>query len=111
MESTTTIVVFGLLTRLKLTKSELIHALALKYPELEETLLERLVTLIFLHISKNLALEKRVELRGFGVFSVKYSPAHEARNPRTGEKIFIPGKFKPVFKAGKKLKERINRGV
>ena len=64
---------------------------------------------MFEEISTALARNERVELRGFGAFSVKQRPARVGRNPRTGERVQVSEKFVPYFKTGKALRERLNR--
>jgi integration host factor subunit beta len=69
---------------------------------------ERIVTTIFEEISAALARGDRVELRGFGAFSVKQRGARVGRNPRTGESVSVTAKYIPYFKTGKQLRERLN---
>ena len=69
---------------------------------------EKAVDVIFGEISSALAKGHRVELRGFGAFSVRYRDRRVGRNPRTGEKVDVEGKHVPFFKAGKGLRERLN---
>ena len=91
-----------------MTKSELILRLAEKNPHLYQRDVERIVSTVFEEISGALATGDRVELRGFGAFSVKNRDARTGRNPRTGEAIDIPASNQPKFKAGKALKESVN---
>ena len=93
-----------------MTKSELIARIAELNPHLYQSDAERIVTTVFDEISVALAENKRVELRGFGVFSVRERNARSGRNPRTGEKVSVKAKNVPFFKAGKKLKDRLNTG-
>lgn len=90
-------------------KSELIQRISQKYPHLYHRDVERIVNRLFGEITGALARGNRVELRGFGAFSVKERPARLGRNPRTGEPVQVPGKFVPFFKTGKELRERLNR--
>jgi len=93
-----------------MTKSELIARLAEKNPHLYQRDVERIVTTIFDEIAGALARGDRVELRGFGAFSVKTREARQGRNPRTGETVAVEGKAIPFFKTGKQLRERLNGG-
>jgi integration host factor subunit beta len=91
-----------------MTKSELILRLAERHPHLLQRDVERIVTTIFDEISAALARGERVELRGFGAFSVKRRDARVGRNPRTGASVQVDEKFIPFFKTGKLLRERLN---
>lgn len=91
-----------------MTKSELIHRMANQFPHLTHKDLERAVDLVFDEITTALATGNRVELRGFGAFSVRYRDQRVGRNPRTGESVNVEGKYVPFFKAGKGLRERLN---
>lgn len=91
-----------------MTKSELISSLALKYPDLPGADLEKIVNTILEEITDALVDGNRVELRGFGAFSVRERAARTGRNPRTGESVEVAAKKVPFFKMGKELKERIN---
>ncbi|MEM1103345.1 MAG: integration host factor subunit beta [Pseudomonadota bacterium] len=90
-------------------KSELIARLAEENPHLYQRDVERIVSTIFDEISGALARGDRVELRGFGAFSVKHRPARVGRNPRTGDAVQVEEKFVPFFKSGKEMRERLNR--
>jgi len=91
-----------------MTKSELIQSLAEKNPHLYQRDVERIVATIFEEIAAALMRGDRVELRGFGAFSVKQRNARIGRNPRTGSSVHVAEKFVPFFKAGKALREQIN---
>jgi integration host factor subunit beta len=91
-----------------MTKSELIARLAEANPHLYQRDVERIVTTIFDEIATALARGDRVELRGFGAFSVKRREARQGRNPRTGEQVAVTEKAVPFFKTGKQLRERLN---
>ena len=91
-----------------MTKSELIAKLANENPHLFQRDVERIVTTIFDEISNALAQGDRVELRGFGAFSIKERGSRVGRNPRTGESVEVGEKFIPYFKTGKQLRERLN---
>jgi len=92
-----------------LVKSELIIRLSEMNPHLFHRDIERIVTTIFDEITKSLSKGNRVELRGFGAFSVKERPARIARNPRTGESVKVDDKFVTVFKTGKELRISLNK--
>jgi integration host factor subunit beta len=91
-----------------MTKSELIARLSEANPHLYQRDVERIVTTIFDEIATALARGDRVELRGFGAFSVKRREARQGRNPRTGEQVAVTEKAVPFFKTGKQLRERLN---
>ena len=90
-------------------KSELVQKIAEKNSHLSHREVERLVSAIFDEIVDALSAGGRVELRGFGAFSVKSRPGRVGRNPRTGQKVEISEKNVPYFKTGKLLKERLNK--
>nr|GGH98295.1 hypothetical protein GCM10011355_21550 [Aquisalinus luteolus] len=90
-------------------KSELVQKLAEDNPHLFTRDIERIVATVFDEISTALANGDRVELRGFGAFSVKHREARIGRNPRTGEAVAIEEKWTPFFKAGKEMRERLNK--
>ena len=89
-------------------KSELIDKLAEANPHLYHRDVERVVNTILDGITDALARGDRVELRGFGAFSVKHRPSRVGRNPRSGEAVHIEEKWAPFFKAGKELRDRLN---
>jgi len=89
-------------------KSELVQKIAEDNPHLYQRDVERIVSTVFDEITAALARGDRVELRGFGAFSVKTRDARVGRNPRTGEAVEVPQKTVPFFKAGKELRERMN---
>ena len=89
-------------------KSELVQRIAEHNPHLYQRDVENIVDAILNEIVAALARGDRVELRGFGAFSVKHRPARTGRNPRTGEEITIAASKNPVFKAGKALKDAVN---
>ena len=91
-----------------MTKSELIQRLADRNPHLYLRDVERIVGTIFDEITRALADGNRVELRGFGAFSVRHRDARVGRNPRTGEAVEVQAKQMPFFKCGKELRERLN---
>ena len=89
-------------------RSELIAKLAEDNPHLYQRDVERIVNTIFDEITSAMARGERVELRGFGAFSVKKRDARTGRNPRTGETVAVNEKAVPFFKAGKLLRDRLN---
>jgi integration host factor subunit beta len=91
-----------------MTKSELIQRLAERNPHLYHRDVELIVTAIFDEITAALARGDRVELRGFGAFSVKRRDARLGRNPRTGDSVSVEQKHVPFFKTGKQLRDRLN---
>ncbi len=91
-----------------MTKSDLILRLAELYPHLLQRDIERIVGTIFDEVSNALARGNRVELRGFGAFSIKHRDARTGRNPRTGEAVAVAAKSVPFFKTGKQLRDRLN---
>jgi len=93
-----------------MTKSELIQRLADMNPNLYLREIEKVVETVFDEISDALANGDRVELRGFGAFSVKHREARTGRNPRTGETVDVEAKSLPFFKTGKALREKLNGG-
>ena len=92
-----------------MTKSELIAELASANPHLLSRDIELIVSTVFDEITAALARGARVELRGFGAFTVKQRDARTGRNPRTGEAVAVDEKMVPFFKAGKELRERVNQ--
>ncbi len=92
-----------------MTKSELIQKLAERNPHLYMRDVEKIVETIFDEITEALAQGDRVELRGFGAFSVKHRDARTARNPRTGESVQVEAKKLPFFKTGKALRDSLNK--
>ena len=91
-----------------MTRSELIVKIAEANPHLYQQDVERIVTTIFDEITEALAQGNRVELRGFGAFTVRERSARKGRNPRSGEAVDVQAKFTPHFKTGKQLRDRLN---
>jgi integration host factor subunit beta len=91
-------------------KSELVQRIAQANPHLYQRHVEMIVNTILDEITAALARGDRVELRGFGAFSVKHRPARTGRNPRTGAKVAVDQKNVPFFKTGKEMRERLNGG-
>lgn len=92
-------------------RSELIQIIAEENPHLYQRDVERIVNTIFEEIIASMARGDRVELRGFGAFSVKKRDARTGRNPRTGETVEVEEKYVPFFKTGKLLRDRLNGKV
>ena len=91
-------------------KSELVQKIAEANPHLYQRDVENIVNAILDEITAALARGDRVELRGFGAFSVKSRPARVGRNPRTGEHVPVNEKCVPFFKTGKEMRDRLNGG-
>ena len=91
-------------------KSELVQKIAERNPHLYQRDVENIVNAILDTITEALARGDRVELRGFGAFSVKRRDARTGRNPRTGETVSVSEKVIPVFKTGKEMRVRLNKG-
>ncbi|WP_152046653.1 integration host factor subunit beta [Aureimonas psammosilenae] len=89
-------------------KSELVQIIASRNPHLYQRDVETIVNAVFDEITDALCDSNRVELRGFGAFSVKNRPPRSGRNPRTGDAVDVEEKWVPFFKAGKELRERLN---
>jgi len=92
-------------------KSELVQIVAARNPHLYHRDVENIVNAVLDEITDALAAGNRVELRGFGAFSVKNRPSRSGRNPRTGDSVFVEEKWVPFFKTGKELRERLNPGA
>ena len=91
-----------------MTKSELIQLLAAKQPQLDYRDVELAVKELLDQLSTALAAGKRIEVRGFGSFSLHYRPPRVGRNPKTGDTVHVPDKYVPHFKPGKELRERVD---
>jgi len=89
-------------------KSELVQRIAAQNPHLYQRDVENIVNAILGEITNAMARGDRVELRGFGAFSVKRRDARQGRNPRTGASVSVAAKATPFFKTGKQLRERLN---
>ena len=92
-------------------KSELVQRLADRNPHLYQRDVEHIVNAVLDEIEGAMTRGDRVELRGFGAFSVKNRPPRTGRNPRTGQKVSVTEKYVPFFKTGKEMRERLNDGV
>ena len=93
-----------------MTKSELIARLAQRYPQLVAKDAEYAVKMILDAMTQSLLGGHRIEIRGFGSFGLNYRPPRTGRNPKSGEKVQVPEKYVPHFKAGKELRERVDSG-
>ena len=91
-----------------MTKSELIEILSRKQPQLAYKDIELAVKTILEYMSSSLSNGERIEIRGFGSFSLHFRPARNGRNPKSGEPVALPAKYVPHFKPGKDLRERVN---
>jgi integration host factor subunit beta len=91
-----------------MTKSELIEVLARKQSHLAYKDVELAVKNLLEQMSQALASGQRIEIRGFGSFSLHFRPPRQGRNPKTGESVALAGKYVPHFKPGKELRERVN---
>lgn len=91
-----------------MTKSELIAKLATRYTQLVVKDAELAVKAILDAMAQGLATGQRIEIRGFGSFDLNYRPPRVGRNPKSGDKVQVPEKYVPHFKAGKELRERVD---
>ena len=91
-----------------MTKSDLIARLAERFPQLVAKDADFAVKMILDAMSDALAKGDRIEIRGFGSFSLNYRPPRVGRNPKSGDKVSVPEKWMPHFKAGKELRERVD---
>jgi len=94
-----------------MTKSELIEAIAARQTQLPVRDVELAVKTILEQMSESLASGGRIEIRGFGSFSLHYREPRRGRNPKTGDTVQLTGKYVPHFKPGKELRERVNLGL
>ncbi len=94
-----------------MTKSELIEILARKQPQLAYRDVELAVKTMIEHMGTNLANGERIEIRGFGSFSLHYRPPRTGRNPKTGDSVILGAKYVPHFKPGKEMRERVNKSM
>jgi integration host factor subunit beta len=92
-----------------MTKSELIESIARKQSHLAYRDVELAVKGMLEQMSRSLSGGERIEIRGFGSFSLHFRPPRVGRNPKTGESVSLPGKYVPHFKPGKELRERVDR--
>ena len=94
-----------------MTKSDLIARLAERFPQLVAKDADFAVKMILDAMSEALAKGDRIEIRGFGSFSLNYRPPRVGRNPKSGDKVSVPEKWVPHFKAGKELRERVDSAL
>ena len=92
-----------------ITKSELIEKISQKQKHLQQKDIELAVKSVIEQMSDALSTGERIEIRGFGSFSLHFRPPRIGRNPKTGESVSLPGKHVPHFKPGKELRERVNK--
>jgi len=90
-------------------KSELVQKISEENPHLFQRDVERLVSTVFSEIASAMSAGRRIELRGFGAFSVKNRKPRVGRNPRTGSRVEVEEKFVPFFKPGKFLRDKVNQ--
>ena len=91
-----------------MTRSDLIDRLHSRFPALLHADAKSVVTVILDAITHQLVSENRIEIRGFGSFELVYRKPRLGRNPKSGEKVPVPGKYRPHFKAGKEMRERVD---
>lgn len=94
-----------------MTKSELIELMANKQPSLPLKEMEASVKELLDYMSESLSNGERIEIRGFGSFSLHYRAPRVGRNPKTGESVQLDGKYVPYFKPGKEMRERVNDNI
>lgn len=94
-----------------MTKSELIEIIARKQSHLASKDIELAVKMMLEEMSNALSSGRRIEIRGFGSFSLHFRPPRMGRNPKTGDAVALPGKYVPHFKPGKDLRDRVNGGT
>ena len=91
-----------------MTRSDLIDRLASLHPQLQIKDAEMVVRVILDTMTEALSRGDRIEIRGFGSFALNYRPARNGRNPKTGEQVKVPAKYRPSFKAGLELRKRVD---
>lgn len=91
-----------------MTKSELIEKIAISQDQLPPRDVEQAVRMILERMAKALVSKQRIEIRGFGSFSLHYRAPRTGRNPKTGDSVTLSGKYVPHFKPGKDLRDRVN---
>lgn len=94
-----------------MTKSELIERIAARQPQLSLKDVELAVKAVLEQMSQTLATGERIEIRGFGSFSLHFREPRQGRNPKTGEAVELTGKYVPHFKPGKEMRERVNLSI
>lgn len=93
-----------------MTKSELVARLAGRFPQLVVKDADESVKVLLDAMAEALSRGDRIEIRGFGSFSLNYRPPRVGRNPKSGDKVQVPEKYVPHFKPGKELRERVDHG-
>jgi len=93
-----------------MTKSELIEKIAISQDQLPPRDVEQAVRMILERMANALVSKQRIEIRGFGSFSLHYRAPRTGRNPKTGDSVTLSGKYVPHFKPGKNLRDRVNQG-
>ena len=94
-----------------MTKSELIESIAAKQTQLSVKDVELAIKTMIEHMAQTLSSGERIEIRGFGSFSLHYRATRTGRNPKTGDSVTLTGKYVPHFKPGKELRDRVNKGL
>jgi integration host factor subunit beta len=94
-----------------MTKSDLIARLAARYPQLVAKDADMAVKTVLDAMTLSLSQGQRIEIRGFGSFGLNYRPPRVGRNPKSGDKVQVPEKHVPHFKAGKELRDRVDAGL
>ncbi len=94
-----------------MAKSELIERLAARQTQLSLKDVELVVKSLLEHMAQSLAQGERIEIRGFGSFSLHYRAPRVGRNPKTGQSVNLEGKYVPHFKPGKELRDRVNASI
>jgi integration host factor subunit beta len=102
---------FAELGNITMTKSELIERIAEQQDQLSLKDVELAVKLMLDHMSQVLATGERIEIRGFGSFSLHYRAPRVGRNPKTGDSVELAGKYVPHFKPGKEMRDRVNESI
>lgn len=94
-----------------MTKSELIEHIAGRQDQLSTKDVELAIKLVLEYMTQALATGDRIEIRGFGSFSLHYRAPRMGRNPKTGDSVTLPGKYVPHFKPGKEMRDRVNDSI
>ncbi len=94
-----------------MTKSELIEIISRSQTQLAYKDVELSVKALIENMAQSLSSGERIEIRGFGSFSLHFRPPRVGRNPKTGESVSLEGKYVPHFKPGKELRERVNQTI
>ena len=94
-----------------MTKSELIERISLQQKQLSPKDVELAVKMVIEYMANSLSMGERIEIRGFGSFSLHYREPRRGRNPKTGDAVNLSGKYVPYFKPGKEMRERVNQNA